>query len=244
MPAKIRLARHGKKGKPFYHIVVADGRAPRDGKFIEKIGTYNPITNPAEIKIDFDKALEWLNKGAQPTETVRSILSFKGILYKNHLLKGVKKGALTEQEAEAKFQAWLTEKENKIETRVKQSEEKLRAEQKKRLEEETKIKEARAEELAKKRAEEVEKEVSKVQEAEAERENATIAGDEKKEEPREVKKEELKEEKKEEPKEEKKEEPKEEKKEEPKEEKKEEPQAEKKEEPKEDKKEEPKKEEN
>ena len=104
MPTKMRLQRHGKKGAPFYHIVIADGRAPRDGRFIEKIGTYNPIQNPAEIILNADKALDWLQKGAQPTDTVRAILSYRGILYKNHLLKGVKKGALTEAEAEAKYQ--------------------------------------------------------------------------------------------------------------------------------------------
>jgi small subunit ribosomal protein S16 len=91
MPARIRLQRFGKKGKPFYHIVIADGRAPRDGRFIEKIGTYNPITNPAEINIDFDKAVTWLQNGAQPSDTVRAILSYKGVLFKAHLQKGVKK---------------------------------------------------------------------------------------------------------------------------------------------------------
>ena len=95
MPAKIRLQRHGKKGQPFYHIVIADGRAPRDGRFIEKIGTYNPVTVPAEINLNFDKALDWLNKGAQPTDTVRSILSKKGVMLKKHLMIGVQKGAMT-----------------------------------------------------------------------------------------------------------------------------------------------------
>ena len=92
MPTMIRLSRHGKTHRAFYHIVVADGRAPRDGRFIEKIGTYNPISNPAEIVLDFDKALDWIQKGAQPTDTARAILSFKGVLYKNHLLKGAQKG--------------------------------------------------------------------------------------------------------------------------------------------------------
>ena len=103
MPVKIRLARRGKKGYPFYHIVVADSRAPRDGKFIEKIGTYNPNTNPATIDLSFEKALEWLQKGAQPTDTCRSILSYKGVMYKKHLLGGVSKGAFTAEAAEAKF---------------------------------------------------------------------------------------------------------------------------------------------
>ena len=102
MPVKIRLARHGKKGYAFYHIVVADSRAPRDGKFIEKIGTYNPNTNPATIDLSFEKALDWLQKGAQPTDTCRAILSYKGVLYKKHLLGGVAKGAFSESDAEAK----------------------------------------------------------------------------------------------------------------------------------------------
>ena len=103
MPVKIRLARHGKEGYAFYHIVVADSRAPRDGKFIEKVGTYNPNTNPATIDLNFEKALEWLQKGAQPTDTCRAILSYKGVMYKKHLLGGVAKGAFTAEAAEAKF---------------------------------------------------------------------------------------------------------------------------------------------
>ncbi len=107
MAVKIRLARHGKKGFAFYHIVAADSRAPRDGKFIEKLGTYNPNTNPATIDLDFEKALGWLQKGAQPTDTCRAILSYKGVLYKKHLLGGVAKGAFSETEAEARFNKWL-----------------------------------------------------------------------------------------------------------------------------------------
>ena len=114
MPVKIRLQRHGKKANAFYHIVIADGRAPRDGKFIEKIGTYNPTTNPATINIDTDKALTWLQNGAQPTDTCRSILSFKGVMYKNHLKGGIAKGALTQEQADAKFAKWESEKEGKI----------------------------------------------------------------------------------------------------------------------------------
>ncbi|UKI18151.1 MAG: 30S ribosomal protein S16 [Bacteroidales bacterium] len=114
MAVKIRLARHGKKGAPFYHIVAADSRAPRDGKFIEKLGTYNPNTNPATIDLKFDRALDWLQKGAQPTDTCRAILSYKGVLYKKHLLGGVAKGAFSESDAEAKFNKWMTEKESKI----------------------------------------------------------------------------------------------------------------------------------
>jgi len=114
MAVKIRLQRHGKKGKPFYHLVVADSRAPRDGKFIERIGSYNPNTNPATIDLNFDKALDWLNKGAQPTDTTRAILSYKGVLYKKHLQGGVKKGAFDEATADAKFEEWLKAKEAKI----------------------------------------------------------------------------------------------------------------------------------
>ena len=114
MATKIRLQRHGKKGKPFYYIVVADARAPRDGRFIERLGSYNPNTNPATIDINFDKTLDWVNKGAQPTDTCRAILSYKGILYKKHLEGGLKKGALTEEQVESKFQEWLDQKEGKI----------------------------------------------------------------------------------------------------------------------------------
>lgn len=114
MATKIRLQRFGKKGKPFYHVVVADARAPRDGKFIERIGSYNPNTNPATIELNFDKALSWVNNGAQPTDTCRAILSYKGVLYKKHLEGGVKKGALTAEQAEAKFAQWLDSKEGKI----------------------------------------------------------------------------------------------------------------------------------
>jgi len=114
MPVKIRLARHGRKARPFYHIVVADGRAPRDGKYIERIGSYNPVTNPATIDLDFDKALEWLIKGAQPTDTARAILSYEGVMYKKHLLGGVSKGAFDEKVMETKFEAWKQEKAAKI----------------------------------------------------------------------------------------------------------------------------------
>ena len=105
MSTKIRLARHGRKGRPFYHVVIADSRAPRDGRYIEKIGTYNPNTNPATIDLKFDRALYWLMTGAQPTDTASRILSYKGVLLKKHLLEGVKKGAFDEAAAEAKFQA-------------------------------------------------------------------------------------------------------------------------------------------
>ena len=118
MATKIRLQRFGKKGRPFYHVVVADSRAPRDGKFIERIGSYNPNTNPATIDLNFDKALDWMNKGAQPTDTCRAILSYKGVLYKKHLEGGVRKGALTAEQAEEKFAAWLSAKEGKITGKV------------------------------------------------------------------------------------------------------------------------------
>ena len=171
----MRLQRHGKKGQPFYHIVIADGRAPRDGRYIEKIGTYNPIPNPADIVLNVDKALDWLQKGAQPSDTVRAILSYRGILYKHHLLKGVKKGALTEAEAEAKFQAWMKEKDDKIAAKRQGLLEKDRSDRKSRLEAETRIKEDRAAELAKQRAAAVEEKVKEAQEKAAEVSDEAVA---------------------------------------------------------------------
>jgi len=117
MPVKIRLQRHGSKKRPFYFIVVADARAPRDGKFIQKLGTYNPLTVPATIQIDRQKALDWLHKGAQPTDTVRRILSFKGVLYLKHLLRGVKLGLFDEVEAMVRFQKWHEEHEASFQRR-------------------------------------------------------------------------------------------------------------------------------
>lgn len=117
MPAKIRLQRHGRKRYAYYHIVIADSRAPRDGRNIERIGSYNPNTNPATIDLDFDKALTWLANGAQPTDTVRAILSYKGVMYKKHLLGGVAKGAFTAEEAETKFEAWVAEKAKKVQAK-------------------------------------------------------------------------------------------------------------------------------
>jgi len=117
MPVKIRLQRHGKKGYAYFHIVAADSRSKRDGRAIERIGTYNPNTNPATILLDNDAALRWLNNGAQPTETARAILSYKGVLYKQHLLKGVDKGALTLEQAEAKWQKWADEKEGRVQAK-------------------------------------------------------------------------------------------------------------------------------
>ena len=114
MATRIRLQRHGRKRKPFYNIVIADQRAPRDGKFIEKLGTYNPNTNPATINLNFESTLDWLMKGAQPSNTVRAILSYKGILMKKHLLEGVRKGAFSEDEAEKRFSSWMEEKNKKV----------------------------------------------------------------------------------------------------------------------------------
>ena len=117
MPVKIRLQRHGKKGKPYYWIVAADSRAKRDGKYLEKLGAYNPNTNPATIELNIDGAVQWLQNGAQPTDTAKAILSYKGAMLKNHLAGGVRKGALTEEQAEAKFNAWLEEKLNKVQAK-------------------------------------------------------------------------------------------------------------------------------
>jgi small subunit ribosomal protein S16 len=117
MPVKIRLQRHGKKGKPFYWVVAADSRAKRDGKFLEKLGIYNPNTNPATIELDVDSSVKWLQNGAQPTDTAKAILSYKGVLLKRHLLGGVAKGALTEEQVEEKFNAWVAEKEAAIDAK-------------------------------------------------------------------------------------------------------------------------------
>ncbi len=114
MAVKLRLQRHGKKGSPFYHIVAADSRSPRDGKFIERIGSYNPNTNPATIQLDNSKAIQWLNNGAQPTDTVRAMLSYTGVLYRQHLQKGVLKGAFSQEEADKRFEAWSADKSNKV----------------------------------------------------------------------------------------------------------------------------------
>lgn len=118
MPVRIRLQRHGKKGKPFYWVVAADSRAKRDGKYLEKLGIYNPNTNPATIELDVDSSVKWLDNGAQPSETAKRILSYKGVLLKHHLLGGVRKGALTEEQVEEKFNAWLEEKANIVGSKV------------------------------------------------------------------------------------------------------------------------------
>ena len=150
MSVKIRLARKGRKKQAYYHVVVADSRSPRDGRFIEKIGIYNPITDPATIDINFEKALGWLQKGAQPTDTCRAILKYKGVMMKKHLIEGVRKGAFDEAEADRRFNEWLKGKEETIELK-KSGLEKLGEDvRKKRLEAEKAIKEARAAEYAKK----------------------------------------------------------------------------------------------
>ncbi len=152
MPVKIRLQRHGKKGKPFYWIVAADARSKRDGRFLEKLGTYNPNVNPASIDLDVDGAVKWLQNGAQPTDTARAILSYKGALLKNHLAGGVRKGALTEEQAAEKFEAWLSEKEGTVNAKKDAL--------------------AKAEAAAKAKALEAEKEVNAKREAEAAAANA------------------------------------------------------------------------
>ena len=153
MATKIRLQRHGRKGYAYYHIVVADSRAPRDGKYIERIGSYNPNTNPATVDLNFDRALYWVMTGAQPTDTTRNLLSDKGVYLKKHLLGGVKKGAFNEAEADKKFQTWLNEKEKKNNAVVTEQNSKKIASAKKRLEEEQAINKAKSEALSKKRAE-------------------------------------------------------------------------------------------
>lgn len=150
MAVKLRLARHGRKSNPFYYIVATDSRTPRDGKFIERIGSYNPKTNPATIDLDFDKALTWIMSGAQPSDTVSRILSYKGVLMKKHLLEGVKKGAFNEEEAEKRFTAWVNEKQSKIHSKISNLDQAKRSEEKAKFEAEKLVKEQRAEAIAKK----------------------------------------------------------------------------------------------
>ena len=143
MPVKIRLQRHGKKGKPYYWIVAADARSKRDGKYLEKLGTYNPNFNPAQIEINVDGTVKWLQNGAQPTDTAKSILSYRGVMLKNHLVGGVRKGALTEEQAEAKFQAWIDEKTAKVDAKKSDLEKAKEAEAVKQFEAEKATNEAR-----------------------------------------------------------------------------------------------------
>lgn len=148
MATRIRLQRHGRKGRPIFHIVVADSRAKRDGKYIERLGLYNPNTNPATIDINFDGTLDWVMKGAQPSDTARAILKYKGVMMKKHLLDGVRKGAFDEAEAEKKFDAWMEEKASKIEGK-KENLTKAQAEAKaKALEAEAEVAKSRAAALA------------------------------------------------------------------------------------------------
>jgi small subunit ribosomal protein S16 len=153
MAVKIRLARKGRKKLAYYHIVVADSRSPRDGRYIEKIGKYNPLSNPATIELDFDKALGWLQNGALPSETCRAILSYKGVLIKKHLLEGVKKGAFDDAEATRRFEEWMKQNEAKIESKKSGLEKSKDDDLVNKLTAEKKINEARAARLAKKQAE-------------------------------------------------------------------------------------------
>mgnify|MGYP003571319240 FL=1 len=153
MSVRIRLTRQGRKAAAYYHIVVADSRAPRDGKFIERLGSYNPNTNPATIELNFERALYWLQIGAQPSDTAKSILSKKGVLLKKHLLEGVKKGAFDEAAAEAKFEKWVSEKDAKNQAAKNKITENSNNAKRERLEAERKTNAAKAEALAKKQAE-------------------------------------------------------------------------------------------
>jgi small subunit ribosomal protein S16 len=166
MATKIRLQRHGKKGKPFFHLVAADSRAKRDGKFIEKLGTYNPTANPAVIDIDFENTLKWVQNGAEMTETARAILSYKGVLFKNHLLNGVKKGALTAEQVEERFAKWLADKDSKIQNKKDGLAKNAAAEKiaKQKAEEEANA--AKAAEVAAKNAPEVEEPVAEESQSE------------------------------------------------------------------------------
>ena len=153
MPTKIRLQRHGRKGYAYYHIVIADSRAPRDGKFIERIGSYNPNTNPATIDLKFERALYWMTTGAQPTDTTRNILSAEGVLMKKHLLEGVKKGAFDAAEADKRFAAWKASKESNVAKTKEQLAAEKQAAAKARLAAEVEVNKAKAAEVAKKKAE-------------------------------------------------------------------------------------------
>lgn len=187
MAVRIRLARRGKKASAFYHIMVADSRAPRDGKYIEKLGTYNPNTNPATIELNFDQALEWIRKGAQPSDTCRAILSYKGVMYKNHLLGGVAKGAFSEEEAEKRFEKWLEEKQGKIDAKAGKVVEAKAAAQKARIDTEVAINKKKAEELAAKLAEEAAEEAKEAAAAAAEEAEEEAPAEEASEEPKEDK---------------------------------------------------------
>ncbi|MFC2176539.1 30S ribosomal protein S16 [Bacteroidota bacterium] len=159
MPTKIRLQRHGRKSQPFFHIVVADSRAPRDGRNIEKLGVYNPNTNPATIELDLEGAVKWLENGAQPTDTCRAILSYKGVLYRKHLNGGVKKGAFTQEESDARFEKWMSDKTARVASGADAIAKAKEADLKQRLAAEAAVNEAIANKVAAKNsplAEEVE----------------------------------------------------------------------------------------
>lgn len=174
MPVKIRLARRGRKKQAMYDVVVADSRAPRDGRFIEKIGTYNPNTDPAAISLNEEKAFDWVMKGAQPTDTVRAMLSYRGILMKKHLQVGVNKGAITQEEADKKFEAWVKEKDAKIQGKLDQLSADQAAKAKARLEAEKKVSEARAEAIAARKKAEEEALAAEVAEAGASEEEKAL----------------------------------------------------------------------
>jgi small subunit ribosomal protein S16 len=167
MPVRIRLQRRGKKGQPFYHVVIADGRAPRDGRFIEKIGTYNPLTHPATINLNFDRAYHWVMCGAQPSDTANMILKREGIYLKKHLMGGVQKGALTEQQAHDKLAAWKEEKSRKLSEMKLEVINSKKSTMKKRLEAETKVKEAKEAIVNEKRQAVLAEEAAKRAEAQA-----------------------------------------------------------------------------
>ena len=184
MATKIRLQRHGKKGYAFFHVVVADSRSKRDGKYIEKLGVYNPNTNPATIDINFDKTLDWVQVGAEMTDTARAILSYKGVLYKNHLLKGVKKGALTEADVEKKFEAWLKDKDAKISAKSDGLKSNAQKAEEARLKAEKEKSDARAKEIAAKNAPEETVVEEAAPEAEVAAEGTPVAEDAPAEEPK------------------------------------------------------------
>ena len=173
MATKIRLQRHGKKGKPFFHIVAADTRSKRDGKYIERLGSYNPNTNPARIDIDFDRCLSWLKTGAERTDTANAILKYKGVVYKYHLDRGVLKGAMTQDQADAKFDKWMKEKDAKLEGQIGNIAKAIDADTKAKFKAETEIKEARAKILLAKSSELAAAAAAKVAAANAPEETTT-----------------------------------------------------------------------
>ncbi|MDY6402432.1 MAG: 30S ribosomal protein S16 [Bacteroidales bacterium] len=166
MAVKIRLQRHGKKGQPFYHIVIADARAARDGKFIEKLGTYNPLTQPATIVVDADRVCKWLRDGAQPTDTVRSLLRYKGVLYKYHLQRGVEKGAFTQEVADKRYIDFVEQKEKQIAEAIVKIKNDKNVKRKEALKHEEEVNAKKAQELADKRAAAVAKQAEEAQKPE------------------------------------------------------------------------------